>query len=82
MEKLETIIIAKLPPADNPLKHGAIKIGACVHFPDQGWRFIPNIPSRMPSRKFWDTAEACVPRWADAIADRTYTATEWVALKS
>lgn len=82
MTKQESVIVAKLPPADSPLKHGALKVGICRHFPGRGWQFIPNVVGRQPSRKFWDTAEASVPRWAQAIADRTYTATEWLALKA
>ena len=29
----------------------------------QGWRFIPNVAGRSPSRRFHPTVERCVPRW-------------------
>lgn len=31
---------------------------------DRGWQFIPAIAGRKPSRRYWQTADACLPRWA------------------
>ena len=30
---------------------------------DAGWRFLPNVASRKPSRKAHKTMERCLPRW-------------------
>lgn len=38
------------------------RLGVAVEYP-QGWKFISNIASHGPSRKFHPTWEKCVPRW-------------------
>jgi len=81
-QKQQTMILAKMPPADNPLKHGAIKIGACVHTPGMGWKFIPNNAAHKPSRKFHETCNKCIPKWAFGLADEMFTATEWMQRKT
>lgn len=37
-------------------------LGTAVRHP-AGWRFIPAVAGRMPSRKCHPTMEACLPRW-------------------
>ena len=37
---------------------------------EKGWRFIPNVAGRSPSRRFYKTASECVPRWT-GYPDRT-----------
>jgi hypothetical protein len=38
--------------------------GSAVFTPGRGWRFLPNVAGRMPSRKFHATSEASIPQWA------------------
>ena len=32
-----------------------------------GWRFIPRVCGRSPSRKHYETADECLPRWAKKL---------------
>lgn len=41
-----------------------------------GWRFLPFSTARKPSRKHWNTAEECVPRWAKQDGFRLMTKEE------
>lgn len=53
-------------------------IGTCVHYPLQnGWKFIPATTSRQPSRKFWPSATACIPRWAFDLSEEMLTSYEF-----
>ena len=47
--------------ADRQGSKGPI-IGFCVEYRD-GWRFMPNMCSRKPSKKSHATWEKCIPRW-------------------
>jgi len=41
-------------------------IGTARHSEGSGWTFQPNLSSHKPSRRFWPTLEACLPRWVGA----------------
>lgn len=57
-----------------------ILVGTCVEHP-KGWRFLPNCSTHQPSRKYWPTANACIPKWAFDLSDEMLTAAEWEARK-
>jgi hypothetical protein len=46
---------------------------------DLGWRFIPSVSSRQPSRRFYPTWEACLPRWVGypGYCESVVTAEDW-----
>ncbi len=39
-----------------------LHLGTAVRYAD-GWRFLPNVPSRRNGRKPHPTMEKCLPRW-------------------
>ncbi len=56
-----------------------LRVGNCVHTPNLGWRFLSGVSAHGNSRKFWPTAEACIPRWAHQYGGTLITASEWRA---
>lgn len=54
-----------------------LRLGSCVHTPDLGWRFLSGVSAHKNSRKYWPTAEACIPRWARRDDGALITAAEW-----
>ena len=41
-----------------------------VSLREDGWRFMPNVSGRSPSRKAHETFDGCIPRWT-GHPDRT-----------
>lgn len=56
-------------------------LGTCVEHVD-GWRFLPNVSSRKPSRKAHKSATAAIPRWAFNMSDDLLTLDEWKSTKA
>lgn len=56
-----------------------LRIGNCSYTSDRGWRFLSAVSTHGNSRKFWPSAEACIPRWARQYGGTLMTATEWRA---
>lgn len=55
-------------------------VGSCVHYPHKdGWQFIPAVTSRKTSRRYWPTANKCIPRWAFDLSDEMLTSDEFKA---
>lgn len=59
------------------LVKGNVLIGSCIWYLD-GWRFHPNMDSHKPSRKAWNSANDCIPKWAFDQSDEFLTREEWV----
>jgi hypothetical protein len=38
-------------------------LGRANYHDGKGWKFMPNVSGRDPSRRFWPTWEACLPKW-------------------
>lgn len=68
MSQFETMMLLTLK---------GLRVGNCVHTPNRGWRFLSGVSAHGNSRKFWPTAEACIPRWARQYGGQLITATEW-----
>jgi len=58
------------------LMKGDAVLGTCQPYTD-GYRFIPNLSGRRPSRRSYPTANACVPAWALKLSDRFITRDEF-----
>jgi hypothetical protein len=52
-------------------------VGRCVHYPGQGWKFLPSMSNHRPSRRYWPEANDCIPAWAMDLSDEMLTAREW-----
>lgn len=48
-------------------EENGVILGRCVYGPCDGWRFIPNVFGRKPSKKYWPTWEECLPRWTGGL---------------
>lgn len=58
------------------LTKGGEVIGRSVETP-KGWRFLPNTSAHQPSRRYWPSAVACIPKWAFEMGDELISAEEW-----
>ncbi len=45
------------------LNNGSVFILGHAVQDERGWKFIPNVSSNKPSRKFHPTLRKCLPRW-------------------
>lgn len=52
------------------LNDGSRGLLGTARYSERGWRFQPNLSGRKPSRRFWPTMEACLPRWVGPGAER------------
>ena len=66
--------LRRVPGSDQKLV-----LGGAMLVRDAGWRFIPNVSSRKPSRRFYPTWEACLPRWIGYpdYCESVVTAEDW-----
>jgi hypothetical protein len=54
---------ARRPVGDRRPVEQLFVLGEACFQPTKGWRFFPRVSGREPSRKFYPTLEACLPRW-------------------
>lgn len=73
---MATLYLCKMNPDTG--KFIAI-IGCVVEYQD-GYRFMPKISGRKPSRKVWLHPDACIPRWAKMMGTtRLMQKDEWIS---
>lgn len=61
--------------------HKGLSLGVCTHTPC-GWKFISHTSAHKNSRRFWPTAEKCLPGWARSYRPTLMTAEQFRAIRN